>query len=113
MDELWDRVARLTGCLVALPGMRGHRLLIAEVQANVVLVQPEVLQSRGRLLQEPPLRRIPREDIEVAAGLVQLGVPLTVASVRTYLVQNRGAALEYPGYVVAIVRAALEEPPAD
>jgi len=34
MDELWDRVARLTGCLVALPGMRGHRLLIAEVQAK-------------------------------------------------------------------------------
>ena len=103
MDTLWDRVARLTGSSVLLPGLGGNRLLVVEVRADAVLVQAARSKTRQRLLQGLPLHRVSRADIEVAAAMVQPGVPLTALVLR-----DHGGALRYPGYVVAIVRAALE-----
>lgn len=109
MDELWDRVVRLAGSMVTLLGVGENRLFVAEVHADVVLVQPEVSKTRRRIMEEPLTHRIPRDDIEVAAGLVQPGVPLTANIVRGHIVRHQGDIMAYPGYVVAIVRAALEE----
>jgi len=106
MDVFWDRVTRLAGQRVPLLRAQGAHLLITAVHVDAVLVASRVTRTAGGGNREPPVYRIPRVDLEAAAALVQPGVPFTATALR-----NSGGALAYPGYVAAIVRAVLDDPP--